>query len=328
MKISYKKGLTLVETIMAIAIFTLALGALFSSVLILYRTYDYTWQQSVAIDEARRGIETMVKEIRTARFGEDGSYPIEKAEDKELIFYSDIDNDGKTERVRYFLGAVGSGSEVKECQSSLRGGSCGVVFSDFLKGNLISAQVKVSLDGDLGSSNEYVEIFADNVKLGNMCLSGCSDCLGAWQGLNTFDVSSQVNDNSVSFLADASYRVDPLCNNSYSMKARFELSWTEDLSNLAHEFKKGIIKPVISQNGQVSYPADQEQIYYLSSYVRNVPPIFQYFDANGNRIDNYPARLTDTKMVKLYLVVNVDPNRPPYDFEIESYVQMRNLKLE
>ncbi len=32
--------------------------------------------------------------------------------------------------------------------------------------------------------------------------------------------------------------------------------------------------------------------------------------------------------MKVYLVVNVDPNRPPQDFELESFVQLRNLKVE
>ena len=49
---------------------------------------------------------------------------------------------------------------------------------------------------------------------------------------------------------------------------------------------------------------------------------------NGNKITDYPARLKDTKMMKVYLVVNIDPNRPPNEFELESSVQLRNLKNE
>lgn len=320
------RGFTLIETLVAIAIFALALGAIFGSVVILYRTYGYTWQQSVAIDEARKGIETMAKEIREARMGDDGSYPIEKAEDKEFIFYSDIDEDGKVERVRYFLGTVSSGSKTQECQTSVKGGTCSSNFSNFLQGRLISSQVKVSLDGDFGAGNEYAEIFADGVKLGNICRSGCSDCPGAWQATAVFEVSGQAADNSISFLADATSQVDPQC--PHSLKAKFEFSWTEDLSNLAHEFKKGVIKPVVGPGGKISYPLDREEIIFLTSYVRNTPPIFEYFDKDGNKIEDYPARLIDTKLMKIYLVVNVDPNRPPQDFELESYVQLRNLKEE
>jgi len=109
------------------------------------------------------------------------------------------------------------------------------------------------------------------------------------------------------------------------MKAKFEFSFIEDLSGFAHQFKKGVIKPVGSPP---TYPSDQEKISILTSYVRNVPPIFEYFDSQGNKITEYPARLVDTKLMKVYLVVNVDPNRPPQDFELESSVQLRNLKQE
>lgn len=320
-----KKGFTLIETLVTIAIFTLVLGAIFGSAIMIYRTAGFTWEQSVAIDEARRGIETMVKEIRAARMADDGSYPIEKAEDKEFIFYSDIDGDDKTERVRYFLGTVSAGSQTQECQTSIRGGNCNVSFSNFLNGQLISAQVKVSADGDFGKSNEYLEIFADGVKLADICDSACSDCAGTWQGTTIFDIKNQADDNSLLFLANATDQVDPLC--PYSMKAQFELSWTENLPQFSHQFKKGVTEPVV-EDGKISYPPEQEKVSILTSYVRNEPPIFEYFDKDGNKILDYPARLIDTKLMKVYLIVNVDPNRPPQDFQLESYVQLRNLKSE
>ena len=326
------KSFTLIETIVTIFIFTLAMGAMTGFIVMAYRTQSYTWQQSIAIDEARRGIETMVKEIREAREGDDGSYPIELAGDKEFVFYSDIDEDGKVERVRYFLGTVNSGSQIKECQTSTQGDSCSVSFSNFLKGILKSAQVKVSVDGDFGQTKEYVEIFADGQKLTDLCKTGCSDCLGTWQGTQTFDVTNFASDNSISFIADASSDVGPPCPSplSYAMKARFEFSFTEDISAFAHEFKKGIIKPVGSPP---TYPLDQEKISILTSYVRNVPPIFEYyyFDENAKilkKIEDYPARLKDTKIMKVYLVVNVNPNRPPTEYELVSFVQLRNLKQE
>ena len=317
------KAFTLIETIVTIFVFALAIGAVSGFILMAYRTQSYTWQQSIAIDEARKGIETMVKEIREAKEGENGSYPIELAGDKEFIFYSDIDGDGRAERVRYFLGTTNSGTITQECQTSQKGGSCSVNLSSFLKGTLKSAQVKVSVDGDFGLSTEYAEIFGDSQKIGEICNTGCSDCPGAWQGTQTFDVTNYAKDNSISFLADATSYVDPQC--PHSMKAKFEFFFTEDLSGFAHEFKKGVIKPIGSP---LTYPSDQEKISILTSYVRNVPPIFEYYDQNGNKILDYPARLKDTKLMKVYLIVNVDPNRPPQNFGLESFVQLRNLKEE
>jgi len=189
------RAFTLIETLVTIVIFALIMGAMTGAVVMLYRTQGYTWQQSQAIDEARKGIETMVKEIREAKEGEDGSYIIEEAQDYEFIFYSDIDKDQAVERVRYFVDGV--------------------------------------------------------------------------------------------------------------------------------DFKKGVTDPT---GWPVSYPSENEDIYVLSQYVRNQPPIFHYYDGDDNEIVELPARMKDTKLMKLYLVINVNPNRPPQDFVLESAVQIRNLK--
>ena len=101
------KGFTLVETLVAIIVFSLALGVVTSFIILGYRNQGYAWQQALAINEARRGIETMIREIREAKTGQDGSYPIEKAEDKEFIFYSDIDKDGKSNAGMSGLGKRG-----------------------------------------------------------------------------------------------------------------------------------------------------------------------------------------------------------------------------
>jgi type II secretory pathway pseudopilin PulG len=325
------KSFTLIETIVTIVIFTLIFGVVSAFIIMAYRTQGYTWQQSIAINEARRGIETMVKEIREARPGDDGSYPIVYVGDKEFIFHSDINEDGATERVRYFLGTVDSGSQVQKCVTFTKGGTCSVSFSNFLKGNLKSAQVKISVEGDLGASNEYVEIFADGVKLGNLCQTGCTDCAGTWQGTQTFDVTDLTKDNSIQFLADATTQVDHQCSweePNHAMKAIFELSWNEEVIGAGNELKKGVINPVAGSGGKITYPLDQEEVTILTSYVRNVPPIFRYFDQDGQELIETPARLKDTKVMEVYLIVNIDPNRPPQDFELRSAVQLRNLKDE
>jgi len=325
------KSFTLVETIVAIFVFSVLLGVLSAIILMLYRTKSYQWEQSLAISEARRGMETMVKEIREAREGENGAYPIEYAGDKEFIFYSDIDNDGKTEKVRYFLGEIKTQTLTQECFTTTAGGSCNANFSGFLIGILKSAKVSISVEGDLGSSNEYVDIYLDGQYLGRFCQTGCSDCAGIWQGTQTFDVFSQAQDGNLSFNARASSRVncsgpgEPKCNwgGYHTMKAKFELTISQEVQGT--ELKKGVIKATESPP---VYPKDQEKVSVITKYVRNAPPIFEYFDENGNKIEDYPARLSDTKVMKVFLVVNVDPNRPPTEYQLESFVQLRNLKKE
>lgn len=322
----FKKGLTLIETLVAVGIFTILMTAISALILLAYRIQSYAWEQSMAIDEARKGVETMIKEIREARPGEDGSYTIEKAADKEFVFHSDIDNDGQAERVRYFLAILNEGSQNQNCVTFSKGGSCNVSFSNFFTGVLKTAQVKVSVEGDLGANNEYVDIYADGQKIGTLCQTGCSDCAGAWQGTAIFDVINQAGDDQINFLASSSAAVDPNCSwqeHNHSLKAQFEFSWTEEIGGQEHTLKKGVIEPTAPP---VQYPSSQEKITILSSYVRNSPPIFEYFDQSGNKIINYPARLVDTKTMEILLVVNVNPDRPPQDFQLESSVQLRNLK--
>ena len=195
------RGFSLIEVIVTVFIFTLTLGAVTGFIIYFYRSYSYNFEQIQAINEARKGIETMVKEIREARYGDDGSYPLEEAGDFQFIFYSDIDRDDLTERVRYFLEGT--------------------------------------------------------------------------------------------------------------------------------DFKKGVVEP---SGDPPQYILADENVSILSSYVRNTSqPIFTYYNGDWptDTINNpLPtlARLTETKLMHVYLKVNIDPNRPPDDFELESDAQIRNLK--
>lgn len=184
-----------------IGIFALAMALLISFVIYVYRAYGYNFEQVAAINEARKGIETMVKEIREARYADDGSYPLEEAGNFQFIFYSDIDKDSNIERVRYFL-----------------------------------------------------------------------------DGTN---------------------------------------------------FKKGVVEP---SGDPLQYVLSSEVVDVLSAYVRNgTTPVFTYYNGDWP-IDtvNNPlptlTRLTETKLMHVYLKINVDPNRPPENFELESDIQIRNLK--
>jgi len=196
------KSFSLIEAIVTIFIFILSIGLLTAFIINIYRAYSYNFEQIQAINEARKGIETMVKEIREAKYGDDGSYPIQEAGDFQFIFYSDIDKDLATERVRYFLEGT--------------------------------------------------------------------------------------------------------------------------------DFKKGVVKPT---GDPPQYVLTNETITILSTNVRNaVPgPIFTYYNGDWpNDTVNNPlptlTRLTETKLMHVYLKVNVNPNRPPDDFELESDAQIRNLK--
>jgi len=329
-----RNSFTLVETMVAIFIFTLLMGATSSLIIQIYKANNYAREQAVAIYEARKGIETMVKEIRGAKVGEDGSYPIVLADDKQFIFYSDIDNDGKVEKVRYFFSmasTTNSGSQVQVCSTTANGnGSCNKTFSNFFTGILQSASLIASVKGDFDRSNEYASIKANGTTLTDyLCGDFCHNCYSTYEGTTTFDVTSQARNNSIQVEINANGRVGRECvtpSPTYSMWARFELNWIAiETIATGTTFNKGVIEPT---GNPVEYPGSQEKVSVLSSYVINDPPIFKYYDINGDEIIDTPVRVTNTKLMKVDLIINVDPARQPNYFELQSSVQLRNLKSE
>lgn len=99
-----QKGFTLVETIVAIFIFTLLiLGAtnLFSHI------FKNSRNQMIAIsdiDQAQLLTKKFINEIRTASIGENGNHPIALADDQQVVFYSRYgQEDNRTAQIRYFL---------------------------------------------------------------------------------------------------------------------------------------------------------------------------------------------------------------------------------
>ena len=105
-----QKGITILEIIMAIFVFIIASFVVSAFIIQNFKVQNFTLEQSSAIDEARRGVETMIKELREALPGDTGAYPIERADDQELIFYADYDRDQAIEKVHYWL----NGSDFKK----------------------------------------------------------------------------------------------------------------------------------------------------------------------------------------------------------------------
>ncbi|OGM14647.1 hypothetical protein A3D84_00140 [Candidatus Woesebacteria bacterium RIFCSPHIGHO2_02_FULL_42_20] len=98
-----KHGFTLVEVLVT-GFLAVAVGAaLVGLQYILTQNQLTVFSNYINVDEANFGITNLERELRSARSGDNGSYPLEIAGDWEIIFYSDIDYDGNAERVRYFL---------------------------------------------------------------------------------------------------------------------------------------------------------------------------------------------------------------------------------
>jgi len=61
------------------------------------------FQSFLDVENANAGIEIMVREIRNARYGDDGAYPLQVCSDQNLTFFTNTDTDDATEKVQYFL---------------------------------------------------------------------------------------------------------------------------------------------------------------------------------------------------------------------------------
>jgi prepilin-type N-terminal cleavage/methylation domain-containing protein len=196
-----KRGFTLIE-VLVVGVITGIVGmGVLSLQYIMSESRVSVFRNYINIEEANNNVSIMVREIRNVRPGENGAYPLEKADDQEFIFYSDCDFDGKAERVRYYL------------------------------------------------------------------------------------------DNT--------------------------------------QFIKGIIEPV---GTPATYPSDQEVLKTLSENIRNgATPIFYYYNGNwpadtvNNPLDT-PTRLSETKLMNVYLELNTENDQPDKNYILESYVQLRTLK--
>ncbi len=97
------KGFTLLELIIAMFIFSaIAAGTVLFFIFYL-NSYSFSIEEVQAIGKAQHGLTTIIREIREARMGEDGAWPILAAEDNSFIFFADVTNDGRSDRVRYFI---------------------------------------------------------------------------------------------------------------------------------------------------------------------------------------------------------------------------------
>ena len=97
------QGFTLVEIIVAMSIFILvfALGSEF--IIKGLKSISFGSNQATAINHARRAMENLSIDLREAKKSEKGDYPILTIEAQNFIWYGDVDNDGITEQIRYFL---------------------------------------------------------------------------------------------------------------------------------------------------------------------------------------------------------------------------------
>lgn len=103
MKKDFKKGMTLVELLVAIAILSLGMAAFTLLAAKAWNYKGYALEQATATSAASRTLTQIIHELRTVRQAEDGSYPIKETSSYSLTVFLDDDDDGLAERVHYFV---------------------------------------------------------------------------------------------------------------------------------------------------------------------------------------------------------------------------------
>ncbi len=98
-----KKGFTLIEILVVVgicAVVGLAVSNFGRDIFV----QNYVVSKSlVAQSDANMAISRMMTELRRAQPASNGAYPIEAAASSTITFYSDVDNNGIRDRIRYWL---------------------------------------------------------------------------------------------------------------------------------------------------------------------------------------------------------------------------------
>lgn len=96
-------GFTLIEVLLAVSMTVILGGGVLALIYITGQNRLVTFQNLLNVDQTNYAVATMERELRNLRPGDNAAYPLITANDQEMVFYSDIDYDSETEKVRYTL---------------------------------------------------------------------------------------------------------------------------------------------------------------------------------------------------------------------------------
>lgn len=99
----YNFGFSMIETIVVVLILGIIGIAVWTFQSDVFLLNNIISGNITSQEEARNIFKMITSEIRSASPSNLGAYPIYEAGSDSFIFYSDIDNDGLKERIRYFL---------------------------------------------------------------------------------------------------------------------------------------------------------------------------------------------------------------------------------
>ena len=99
----FKQGFTLLEVLIAVGILSIVILTVSIFAFDVFRSELFISENLEAEEQIQQIFKIIAPEIRSMAISNNGSYPLAAVSSSSLSFYSDIDLDGLSERVRYFL---------------------------------------------------------------------------------------------------------------------------------------------------------------------------------------------------------------------------------
>ncbi len=96
-------GVTFIEVILVAFFSSVILVALLRLMAAGYPLSRLVFMQASSTESARVHLKRLSKSLRELRVSDTGAYPLAAAQPQKIVFYSDVDQDGLTERIRYEL---------------------------------------------------------------------------------------------------------------------------------------------------------------------------------------------------------------------------------
>jgi prepilin-type N-terminal cleavage/methylation domain-containing protein len=100
-----KRGFTLIETLVTIAIFGLVMIATANLLKLIFMDSTTNPAALNELDQAQSAATMFVNQVRDAAYGNDGSYPLSQASTTQIVFFSPYGTSASTavDRIRYFV---------------------------------------------------------------------------------------------------------------------------------------------------------------------------------------------------------------------------------
>lgn len=98
-----RKGMTLIELMMAMVILVAAMGGFSLLFMQSLKNNAFTIEEGMTSMTVSRAVDGITNDLRRVRQGDNGDFPLVFASDFDIVVYTNIDDDVATERVHYFL---------------------------------------------------------------------------------------------------------------------------------------------------------------------------------------------------------------------------------